>query len=120
MLGFYEGGGVQNAYRVDPRILVSILTTQVTEEVVQILERQGEYLLKKLQAELSEMEHNFEIHKKKNSKSENEEELKHWYITAKALVVSKIDKEMEDSKNRISFLRELIPVPESKKQNSFF
>jgi hypothetical protein len=55
-LGFYEGGDVGNAYRVDPVLLWSIITGVCTKQVVDIVQRKED---KKLEEPARELKYLF-------------------------------------------------------------
>ena len=106
LLGFYEGGGVANPYRINPRILVAILTNEISEELIELVKKGEAHKLDLLKFELEELEHNFGELKKKNEKGEDEN-LNVWMSGAKDLILKKIQLQKEESQKKLNLLEDL-------------
>lgn len=65
LLGFYEGGGVYNAYRIDPELLLCILLGKSTPRVIELTRQQQELLLIEPTNELNYCKEKFESCKEK-------------------------------------------------------
>ncbi|KAL6072390.1 TFIIS central domain-containing protein [Balamuthia mandrillaris] len=72
--GFYEGGGPSNAYRVDPSVLVAVLTGQRNEGALRWAEERAQLKLTRLQREKEAWEEEYTKRKEKRLKEEEEGE----------------------------------------------
>lgn len=98
--GFFEGGGVSNAYRVDPHILHAILTGTVNIFTVQIVENQIDDKVQHLQTEIEDWRNelrNSEEELHSNINSEGKEGSKIW-IQEKLKLLESQKVELESKK----------------------
>ncbi|KAL6057765.1 hypothetical protein QOT17_015269 [Balamuthia mandrillaris] len=72
--GFYEGGGPSNAYRVDPSVLVAVLTGQRNERALRWAEERAQLKLTRLQREKEAWEEEYAKRKENRLKEEEREE----------------------------------------------
>jgi len=66
--GFYEGGGVQNPYRLDPHLILAVLTGVVTPQVVSLVTQSMAEQVKTLQLRIEANQHHLQLSQNNDEK----------------------------------------------------
>ena len=104
-LGFFEGGSTANDYRIDPTILMAILTGKVTEQALSLIKQKQKLLLKVFEDEISFCESRWNEIEKISSKDKKLEEEAEWLQQRIKDLNSKISEQEESSKQIITHLQ---------------
>jgi hypothetical protein len=54
-LGFYEGGGMDNNYRIEPQIGIAVLTGKCNKDIIEVIKKKEMVKLKPIQEELQQL-----------------------------------------------------------------
>ena len=110
-LGFFEGGGVLNEYRVDPVLLVAILSGKCTKEVIDLCKQKQAILLQEPLQELQTCQDRLtscqeDLLKPNANKQDLQEEIQ-WIQSRIGFVQTRIEKQKEETQKYISKLESI-------------